>query len=90
MNFWRQTNHIMNFFKQENFRGEKRLPANFMSGFLEVSPVSSALTTCSRADFSHLGPQLKWSPAVLFGLMYIKFANGKSLKKSNSQGGDAS
>ncbi|KAK4227914.1 hypothetical protein QBC38DRAFT_454769 [Podospora fimiseda] len=35
MNFWRQTNHIMNYFKQENFRGEKRLPANFMEGFLE-------------------------------------------------------
>ncbi|KAK4169261.1 NADH dehydrogenase 1 alpha subcomplex subunit 6 [Cladorrhinum sp. PSN259] len=35
MNFWRQTNHIMNFFKQENFRGGKRLPANFIEGFLE-------------------------------------------------------
>jgi hypothetical protein len=38
MNFWRQTNHIMAFFKEENFRGEKRLPSNFITGFLEVGP----------------------------------------------------
>lgn len=37
MNFWRQTTHIMSYFKEENFRGDKRLPSNFMSGFLEVS-----------------------------------------------------
>jgi hypothetical protein len=53
MNFWRQTNHIMSFFKEENFRGEKRLPSNFITGFLEVSlmPVRLsrlALTTSSR------------------------------------------
>ncbi|KAK3302481.1 uncharacterized protein B0T15DRAFT_496946 [Chaetomium strumarium] len=35
MNFWRQTNHIMSFFKEENFRGEKRLPSNFIEGFLQ-------------------------------------------------------
>ncbi|KAL1838008.1 hypothetical protein VTJ49DRAFT_3131 [Mycothermus thermophilus] len=35
MNFWRQTNHVMSFFKEENFRGEKRLPSNFITGFLE-------------------------------------------------------
>ncbi|KAK0732754.1 hypothetical protein B0T21DRAFT_200712 [Apiosordaria backusii] len=35
MNFWRQTTHMMNYFKEENFRGEKILPANFVSGFLE-------------------------------------------------------
>lgn len=40
MNFWRQTNHIMSFFKEENFRGEKRLPSNFITGFLEVSTAS--------------------------------------------------
>jgi hypothetical protein len=38
MNFWRQSTHIMSFFKDENFRGDKRLPMNFMDGFLEVSP----------------------------------------------------
>lgn len=36
MNFWRQTNHLMSYFKDENFRGDDRLPKNFMSGFLEV------------------------------------------------------
>lgn len=35
MNFWKQTNHMMSYFKSENFRGEKRLPSNFMTGFLE-------------------------------------------------------
>ncbi|KAK3380033.1 hypothetical protein B0T24DRAFT_613892 [Lasiosphaeria ovina] len=35
MNFWRQTTHIMAFFKDENFRGEKRLPSSFIQGFLE-------------------------------------------------------
>ena len=36
MNFWRQQTHIMSYFKEENFRGEKSLPSSFMSGFLEV------------------------------------------------------
>jgi hypothetical protein len=27
----------MSYFKEENFRGDKRLPSNFMTGFLEVS-----------------------------------------------------
>ncbi|ROT38506.1 NADH-ubiquinone oxidoreductase 14.8 kDa subunit [Sodiomyces alkalinus F11] len=35
MNFWRQTTHIMSYFKDENFRGDERLPKNFMTGFLE-------------------------------------------------------
>lgn len=35
MNFWRQTNHIMSYFKEESFRGAKRLPSDFMTGFLE-------------------------------------------------------
>lgn len=37
MNFWKQTTHVMSYFKEENFRGDKRLPSNFMEGFLEVS-----------------------------------------------------
>jgi hypothetical protein len=36
MNFWKQSNHVMSYFKEENFRGDHRLPSNFMSGFLEV------------------------------------------------------
>ncbi|EGS20482.1 NADH-ubiquinone oxidoreductase B14 subunit-like protein [Thermochaetoides thermophila DSM 1495] len=35
MNFWRQQSHVMAFFKEEHFRGEKRLPSNFITGFLE-------------------------------------------------------
>ncbi|KAK0622929.1 hypothetical protein B0T14DRAFT_564340 [Immersiella caudata] len=35
MNFWRQTTHIMSYFKEENFRGERALPSSFMAGFLE-------------------------------------------------------
>jgi len=35
MNFWKQTTHVMSYFKEENFRGDKRLPSDFMSGFLE-------------------------------------------------------
>lgn len=42
MNFWKQSNHVMSYFKEENFRAEKRLPTSFMSGFLEVGkPVVS-------------------------------------------------
>ncbi len=36
MNFWRQSSHLMAYFKDENFRGSKRLPSNFITGFLEV------------------------------------------------------
>jgi NADH dehydrogenase (ubiquinone) 1 alpha subcomplex subunit 6 len=35
MNFWRQTTHIMSYFKEENFKGERALPSSFMAGFLE-------------------------------------------------------
>ncbi|KAG6037526.1 hypothetical protein E4U41_005034 [Claviceps citrina] len=35
MNFWKQTTHVMAYFKDENFRGDKRLPSSFMDGFLE-------------------------------------------------------
>lgn len=36
MNFWKQQTHILSYFN-DNFRGDKRLPSSFMSGFLEVS-----------------------------------------------------
>ncbi|KAF7545301.1 hypothetical protein G7046_g9597 [Stylonectria norvegica] len=35
MNFWKQTTHVMSYFKGENFRGDSRLPSNFMTGFME-------------------------------------------------------
>ncbi len=45
MNFWKQTAHVMAYFKEENFRGEKRLPSNFMTGFLEVSLFTAETAT---------------------------------------------
>lgn len=58
MNFWKQTNHVMAYFKEENFRGEKRLPSSFMTGFLEVRlgfllPREEPLLT------EHAGPKLR-------------------------------
>ncbi|KAL2886643.1 NADH-ubiquinone oxidoreductase 14.8 kDa subunit [Ceratocystis lukuohia] len=40
MNFWKQTPHIMSYFKDENWRADSRLPSNFMSGFLEFILIS--------------------------------------------------
>lgn len=38
MNYWRQATHIMDYFKgQESAKGERILPSNFMTAFLEVS-----------------------------------------------------
>lgn len=48
MNFWRQTNHIMSYFKEESFRGAKRLPSDFMTGFLEVSYSTILRSDCAR------------------------------------------
>lgn len=59
MNFWRQTNHLMSFFKEENFRGGKRLPSSFVAGFLEVSTeLVSSCNVSIRTDAQHLGSQL--------------------------------
>lgn len=56
MNFWKQQTHIMSYFN-DNFRGDKRLPSSFMSGFLEVSLQGGAvrdkeywLTRMNRAE----------------------------------------
>lgn len=43
MNFWKQMTHVMSYFKEENFRGDERLPSNFMQGFLEVRTTASRL-----------------------------------------------
>lgn len=59
MNFWKQSNHVMSYFKEENFRGDHRLPSNFMSGFLEVR--CSLYYPSMRVTFADLRPgsQLK-------------------------------
>ncbi|KAJ2975741.1 hypothetical protein NQ176_g5356 [Zarea fungicola] len=35
MNFWKQSTHVHAYFKEENWRGDERLPNSFMSGFLQ-------------------------------------------------------
>ncbi len=57
MNFWRQTTHIMSYFKEENFRGEKSLPTSFMAGFLEVCHIHSRPGAKPHA-YTCIGPQL--------------------------------
>lgn len=52
MNFWKQSNHVMSWFKEENFRGAKRLPSNFMSGFLEVEQTDRSSQCNSVLTFS--------------------------------------
>lgn len=82
MNFWRQTNHIMSFFKEENFRGEKRLPSNFVSGFLEVS----AELVSSHNGSTHTpspGSQLECGTVPSCLDVYVK-AIKKPQKKKNS------
>lgn len=61
----------MSYFKEENFRGEKRLPSSFMAGFLEVSDRqidSQESVTNNR----FLGPQLDASHKIspLFRCVY--------------------
>lgn len=59
MNFWKQSNHVMSYFKEENFRGDHRLPSSFMSGFLEVRCTLNYLLQRRTYADSLLGPQLK-------------------------------
>lgn len=52
MNFWKQSNHVMSYFKEDNFRGDHRLPSSFMSGFLEVGyMLCYPLDKATFADF---------------------------------------
>lgn len=46
MNFWKQTTHVMSYFKDENFRGDERLPNSFMSGFLQVGFLGAIRLRC--------------------------------------------
>lgn len=54
MNFWKQTTHVMSYFKDENFRGDKRLPSSFMTGFLEVRPKCPRYIVCRFTDIQFL------------------------------------
>lgn len=82
MNFWRQTNHVMSFFKEENFRGEKRLPSNFISGFLEVGDGSGQSSQLWYTDARYLGSQLECGVMpVLF--IYVYKDNGRDPSEHN-------
>lgn len=52
MNFWKQSNHVMTYFQEENFRGDKRLPSDFMSGFLQVRSTCLSLGVNSANNLS--------------------------------------
>lgn len=79
MNFWRQTTHIMSYFKEENFRGDKRLPSNFMEGFMEVSTAAAGghwsilCLTSERVMLTHLGtgPELEKQGALARSHPYV-------------------
>lgn len=54
MNFWKQTTHVMSYFKGENIRGEKR-PSSFMAGFLEVGHAPHATRDASLSQVGRVG-----------------------------------
>jgi NADH dehydrogenase (ubiquinone) 1 alpha subcomplex subunit 6 len=70
MNYWKQTTHVMKYFRKEEDDNAK-LPKNFIQGFLEVcahTPIWS--NTCGRCStyvanscLSPLGTELKRQPA---------------------------
>jgi hypothetical protein len=83
MNFWKQTTHVMSYFNEENFRGDKRLPSNFITGFLEVR---SCFAPFSRlrlhvADRSS-GPQLIHHGAAS-SCLYIEINKRKVFQKTS-------
>lgn len=71
MNFWKQTTHVMSYFKEENFRGDKRLPSSFMTGFLEVS-FYDLITSNSRLT-AMVGKELRNGQAEVYVYMSLDF-----------------
>lgn len=55
MNFWKQTTHVMSYFKGENFRGDQRLPSSFVTGFLEVGRGPHATCDASLRQAHRVG-----------------------------------
>ena len=60
MNFWKQMTHVMSYFKEENFRGDKRLPSSFMEGFLEVRRTPAPLPPCVLFGLPRCTLALTW------------------------------
>ena len=57
LNYWKQLPHILKYFRAEEDPNARR-PQNFMSGFLEVWPISLAQETLSL--IMNLGTQLNF------------------------------
>lgn len=53
MNFWKQTTHVMSYFDTENLQGERRLPENFIQGFLEASTITAGQRD-TGADYANI------------------------------------
>lgn len=57
MNYWKQLNHVMKYFRVEE-KPKSKLPSNFISGFLEASHAIETRPLVG-IDFSmYAGPQL--------------------------------
>jgi hypothetical protein len=72
----------MAFFKEEHFRGEKRLPSNFITGFLEVRQLygESPESCCA---YTTLGTQLTCCTISLYQYVY-KNATKKMFLKTTT------
>ena len=56
MNYWKQLNHVMKYFRGEE-DPKAHLPKNFISGFLEVRCIGSESTASMKTD-KEVGSQL--------------------------------
>jgi NADH dehydrogenase (ubiquinone) 1 alpha subcomplex subunit 6 len=69
MNFWRQTNHVMSYLREE--QAEKRLPSNFITGFLEVRRPPADFRSIDT-DARHTRVATRLRRRALLVTMYIK------------------
>lgn len=87
MNFWKQMTHVMSYFKEENFRGDKRLPSSFMEGFLEVSTSRSSphplLDVYATLTWTTTGPELgcEWVVSTLYTCYHRKLSAARKEKQ---------
>lgn len=91
MNFWKQTTHVMSYFKEENFRGDKRLPSSFMEGFLEVCcvsrvlcPVLSLFSRILKANITRRAGTRPPRPTLLY-IASQYFKGGRSIHRQRGE-----
>jgi hypothetical protein len=67
----------MSFFKEEYFKGAKRLPSNFITGFLEVRPLreTAYIRLPTLTDKHSTGPQLDTASNTLVLPVNTKIKN---------------